>query len=223
MRPRIGITTSCANGQQSVDLRYAHAVERAGGLPIIVPAFRRAATAQAFAALLDGLIITGGPGITRGLIGALPPDLPPVDDLRDASDKLIYDALPDRPILGICYGMQFVSAMAGGAIYADVQQQKAVGVHSADRGATEHEIQIAPGSHLRRILQRPRLLTNSHHIQAIAEPGAGLTATAHTADGVIEALESADGRIIGVQFHPERMDGAAQALFAWLVQQSQAV
>ena len=56
------------------------AVEAAGGIPIILPILDRAGTARDFATLLDGLIITGGPGITRGLIGALPPDLPAVDE-----------------------------------------------------------------------------------------------------------------------------------------------
>lgn len=219
-RPRIGITTGYQDGRQSVDVRYADAVERAGGIPMLVPMFRQAAVARAFADLLDGLIITGGPGITRGLIGELPPDLPPVDARRDASDKLIYAAMPDRPILGICYGMQFVNAMAGGAIYADVQCQTAAEAHSAARGAAEHEIRIAAGTHLRRILQRDRLVTNTHHIQAIARLGAGLRTTARAADGVIEAIESDDGRIIGLQFHPERMDGAAQTLFDNLIQRT---
>lgn len=219
-RPRIGITTGYQDSQQSVDVRYADAVEQAGGIPILVPMFRQAATARAFADLLDGLVITGGPGITRGLIGELPTDLPPVDARRDASDKLMYEAMPDRPILGICYGMQFVNAMAGGGIYADVQNQTAAEAHSAARGAAEHEIRIAAGTHLRRILRTEYLMTNTHHIQAIARLGAGLNVAAQTADGVIEAIESDDGRIIGLQFHPERMGGAAQALFDHLIQRT---
>lgn len=222
MQPaRIGITTSYEDNRQSIDVRYAYAVEQAGGIPILVPMFRQAATARAFASRLDGLIITGGPGITRGLIGELPADLPPVNALRDASDKLIYEAMLGRPMLGICYGMQFVNAMAGGSIYADVQHQAAAEAHSSARGATEHEIRILPGTHLRHILQAAHLMANTHHIQAIARLGAGLRATARARDGVIEAIESDDGRIIGVQFHPERMDGRAQALFNSLIQQAQ--
>ena len=166
-------------------------------------------------------MITGGPGITRGLIGELPADLPPVDALRDASDKLIYEAMSDRPILGICYGMQFVNAMAGGSIYADVQHQAAAEAHSTARDATEHEVRILAGTHLHRILQAEHLVTNTHHIQAIAKLGTGLRTTAQTPDGVIEGIESDDGRIIGVQFHPERMAELAQALFDSLIQQAQ--
>ena len=89
--------------------------------------------------MLDGLIITGGPGITRGLIGELPSDLPAVDAARDRSDVLIFQAMAGRPFLGICYGMQFANALAGGSIYGDVQAQTKADVHSAERGAGEHD------------------------------------------------------------------------------------
>lgn len=215
--PRIGITTSLEDGRQSLDLHYVRAVEEAGGIPVIAPLLKTARAAAEFAALLDGLIITGGPGITRALIGALPADLPPVDTRRDLSDELIYHAMARRPLLGICYGMQFVNAMAGGAIYGDVQAQTESMVHSADRGASQHEIRISANSHLNAVLKAKKLMTNTRHIQAIADVGAGLRATARAEDGVIEALESDDGRIVGVQFHPERMTGAARTLFADLV------
>lgn len=216
-RPRIGITTSYADGAQALDGRYTRAVEAAGGLPIIAPMFEREETARTFAAILDGLIIPGGPGITRGLIGGLPPDLPAVNEARDRSDALIFQAMANRPFLGICYGMQFANAMAGGSIFGDVQAQAGADIHSADRGANVHDLQIVPGSRLHAIFGEERLLTNSHHIQALMDLGAGLRVSARAADGVIEAIESADGRVIGVQFHPERMLDLALPLFQDLV------
>ena len=221
-RPRIGITTSLENGQQTLDLRYSRAVEMAGGLPVIVPVFGSNAAASEFASLLDALVITGGPGITRGLIGSLPDDLAAVAELRDRSDELIYRAMTDRPFLGICYGMQFANAIAGGTIYADVQAQTSAGVHSAERGAAGHEVQLERASRLRALLGTDLLVTNSHHIQAIAEVGAGLRVTAKSADGVIEAIESDNGLILGVQFHPERMLERAQPLFQDLVERAAA-
>ena len=221
-RPRIGITTSLENGQQTLDLRYPRAVEMAGGLPVIVPLFSSSAAASEFASLLDALVITGGPGITRGLIGSLPDDLAAVAELRDRSDELIYRAMTDRPFLGICYGMQFANAIAGGTIYADVQAQTSAGVHSAERGAAGHEVQLERASRLRALLGTDLLVTNSHHIQAIAEVGAGLREIARSKDGVIEAIESDDGLILGVQFHPERMLERAQPLFQDLVERAAA-
>ena len=219
-RPRIGITTSLEGGQQTLDLSYVRAVEAAGGLPVIAPILESAAAARAFAALLDGLIITGGPGISRGLIGALPGDLPAVDKARDRSDALIYQAMAARPFLGICYGMQFANAMAGGAIYGDVQRQRGTSVHSSERGARDHEIQIEPGSELASILGVQEMRTNTHHIQAVARLGAGMRVAARCADGVIEAIESDDGRVIAVQFHPERMRERGLPLFEDLVRRA---
>ena len=221
-RPRIGITTSFDGERQSLDIRYIRAVEAAGGIPLVVPLLDDGRAAGDFAALLDGLIISGGPGILRGLIGELPDDLPPVHPLRDRGDKLITRAMREKPLLGICYGMQFVNALAGGSIYGDVQAQTDASVHSAERGAGMHPVRIQPGSRLGDIVWSDCLSTNSHHIQAIAELGDGFHATAWTDDGVIEGLESTDGRVIGVQFHPERMDGAARRLFADLVARAQA-
>ena len=221
-RARIGITTGFQDQQQRVDVRYIRAVEAAGGIPIIVPLLQDETTARDIASLLDGLIITGGPGITRGLIGDLPSDLPAVDTQRDRSDKLIYEAMSNRPLLRICYGMQFVNAMAGGTIFGDVQVQADADCHSAERGGSEHEIRVMPATYLESILPADKLLTNSHHIQAIARPGTSLRVSARASDGTIEAIESDDGRVIGVQFHPERMMEAGSTLFVDLIRRAAA-
>ncbi|MEO0562043.1 MAG: gamma-glutamyl-gamma-aminobutyrate hydrolase family protein [Chloroflexota bacterium] len=213
-RPHIGITTGFEEDQQRLDLRYVRAVEFAGGLPLIVPMLENEAVARAFAAMLDGLIITGGPGITRGMIGNLPQSLPPVDPIRDRSDVLIFEAV-DLPVLGICYGMQFINAMAGGTIYGDLHQGINDSLaHSRARGGVDHPVMLTEGTRLHAIFGGPTLDVNTYHSQSIASVGGGLRVSAMAPDGVIEGIESEDGRLIGVQFHPERMPDTGGALFA---------
>jgi putative glutamine amidotransferase len=222
MRPRIGITTSYNDGTQKLSHYYVQAIEAAGGLPIIVPMLESNDAALELASLLDGLLMTGGPGITRGLVGNLPADLPPVDAVRDRSDERIYRAIVNRPIFGICYGMQFVNAMHGGTIYADVNQAQPEALkHSTERGAEAHFIHIEQDSILYDILDTTDINVNTYHIQALATVGEGLHVSARASDGVIEAIESTGGRIMGMQFHPERMGDSMLPLFHDFVKKCQ--
>ncbi len=224
MRPRIGITTSYDDGTQTLDRRYVAAVEQAGGLPLPLPMLDTDAATDEIAELLDGLVVIGGPAVLEGVTGPLPDDLDTLGDRRAASDRAWIDRsrAADLPILGICYGMQRLNALAGGTIYGDVEQEHDGALtHSQKRGGTTHPIQITPSSQLHALLGRTSLTVNTRHLQAISRLGDGFSVAATAPDGVIEAIEHENGKIFGVQFHPERMGTEMAPLFQWLVTAAQ--
>ena len=223
MRPSIGITTSLDDGSQCLDRRYVAAVERAGGLPLPLPMLETEEAYADLVAQLDGLVVIGGPAVTEHLVGTLPDGLGTLSSDRAASDRAWIEQCwaAGLPILGICYGMQRLNALAGGTIYGDVEREHDGALaHSQHRGGTTHTVHIDPASRLHELLGTDTITVNTRHFQAIDSVGDGFSAVATAPDGVIEAIEHEDGRILGVQFHPERMGDAMQPLFQFLVTQA---
>ena len=216
----VGITTSFSSSEQRLDHRYVRAVEAAGGLAVIVPVTENRGLVGQLTEMIHGLIVPGGPAVTDGMTGNLPDELETANALRVASDKAVLRECmrADMPILGICYGMQLLNAVAGGTIWADVERQlPGAAVHSEKRGGTTHPVRPAAGSHFARILGMSEQEVNTRHLQAVNEPGAGFRVAATSPDGVIEAIENDSGSQIGVQFHPERMGAEMLPLFVNVV------
>lgn len=222
-RPLIGITTSLreedgGGRRQNLETSYVDAVEAAGGCPVVLPMTASRHALQPLLDRLDGLVITGGPGIGERLIGTLPEELPPTPRYRANADLWAWEGVRQRqrPVLGICYGMQFINARLGGSIYADAQQQLGCSPHSPSRNsgaAVFHEIEVTGGSLLEDLAAGQRRV-NSYHLQALGDIGEDLIVSARSPDGLIEGIETEDGQLVGVQFHPERMGSSWAGLFA---------
>jgi putative glutamine amidotransferase len=145
--------------------------------------------------------------------------------LREAADELLLqDAFNlHKPLLGICYGHQSMNVWKGGTL---VQHLETAVNHSPGRSIdAAHEVRFeAEARHLRAAFGGAVGQVNSSHHQAVATPGDGLRLAAHvSADGVVEAVEAADGFVVGVQWHPERTfatQPASRRLFSDFVQAS---
>lgn len=223
MTARIGITTSYDEGTQCLDRRYVTAIEEAGGTPVLLPTTEYVDTMDALLDQIDGLVVPGGPAVTDGLVGSLPEELDRPEPLRTDSDRRWIERCwaAGRPILGICYGMQQLNALAGGTIYGDLEaEHDGAHTHSQKRGATTHPVLFDESSRLRKLLGTDTLTVNTRHLQAIASPGDGFSVAGRAPDGIIEAIEHESGPFLGVQFHPERMGSVTQPLFRTLVKQA---
>ncbi|WEK60220.1 MAG: gamma-glutamyl-gamma-aminobutyrate hydrolase family protein [Candidatus Microbacterium colombiense] len=217
-RPIIGVTTYRqaadwgAWKQIDADLLpsdYARSVERAGGIPILVPPLADRAAARAVLGRLDGLLIAGGADVNPARYGQDPdPHVTRWDDDRDASELwLLAEADAVRlPVLGICRGMQIMAVASGGSLIQHLPD--VVGHERHGGGESSYEalpVGIAPGNRLAEALGA-QITSSSHHHQAVADHP-GFVATAHDDDGVLQAMESEGERFaVGVQWHPETTD-----------------
>ncbi len=179
-------------------------------LCVILPLVNEA-DAAAFAETLDGLCISGGADVDPALYGEEKEELTEVYDPGfDTSDVLLYRAFvkADKPVFGICRGIQLINAAEGGDLIQDIpslleseHNQRKMDPPLSDK-ETAHTVRSAAGSRLQKLCGS-EFRVNSYHHQAIRTPAPGFAVTAFSSDGVIEAIEK--NRIFAVQWHPERM------------------
>jgi putative glutamine amidotransferase len=228
MKPRIGLTTTPATVDdcpvEQVNQAYVDAVVRAGGIPFVLPVLDPDDAEPALLAL-DGLLLTGGGDVEPSLYGALPvAEVYGLDPARDASEMALVRAAgrAGLPVLGICRGAQVLNVALGGSLVQHVPAVTGVDHRLRDRAYEfVHGVRISPESVLAGVAGGCDVAVNSLHHQAVDSLGRGLRAVAWSEDGVIEAIESADGstRFLAVQWHPELLAGhdAHERLFRWLV------
>ncbi|HZE99173.1 MAG TPA: gamma-glutamyl-gamma-aminobutyrate hydrolase family protein [Planctomycetota bacterium] len=223
-RPLIGINckiiTDDGDSYYKLDRNYVRSIERAGGVPVMMPAFRTPADSKSFLDRLEGVLFTGGPDINPCRWDQkrhAKTDLMNAD--REKSDFMsLKEVLArDLPALCICCGHQELNVALGGSLHQHVADLPDVDMHS-DGGT--HPVMIFKGNRLRDIVGKDHPRVNSWHHQAIDTLGRGLTITAVADDGIVEGIESDAHRfLVGVQWHPERMqdDARQQNLFRALV------
>lgn len=104
----------------------------------------------------------------------------------------------DRPILGICRGHQVLNIALGGSLIQDIPNHTQI--HNVDR---VHSVRVTHP--FLQNLYGDRFVSNSSHHQAVDRLGEGLSVTCVSDEGIVEGIIHKNGRVIGVQYHPERI------------------
>jgi len=219
-KPVIGLTSTrfMVEGQvlsglvkDSISQDYSDAIEKCGGIPIIMPSTHESSTLERYFELCDGFIVTGGKDVHPLLYNEAPTEQcgafdHEVDVLQVA---LIKQAVKtNKPILGICRGAQLLNVALGGNLYQDINSQ----VENSNghrftfiKSDTVHEITLQAETKLSSLFGN-NIYVNSIHHQAINKLGKGLIVSAQSNDGIIEGIELPSHKFaIGVQWHPEMM------------------
>jgi putative glutamine amidotransferase len=237
MKPLIGISCCVkpfgifATPNHAASDTYVRAVDLVvGGLPMLIPAMGQAGDPAAFAARIDGLVLTGSRSNVHPSYYDGPPhpaDLPE-DPARDALTLPLIRAAIARgvPVLAICRGQQELNVALGGSLDQKVQDLPGRLDHSTPsdqanpriRIGKAHAVRVTPGGLLHRITGREELAVNSLHNQAVARLAPPLVVEAVAPDGTIEAVSqpNAQGFVLGVQWHPEydfEWDGISRKIF----------
>jgi putative glutamine amidotransferase len=205
-RPLIGITADLAGDYARNRRTYIDMVAAAGGVPVLLPTI--AALREDMLDRVDGVIITGGDDIDVSKFGiALHPKAECMAAERQEAEFALLralDAHPDKPVLGICLGMQMMGVHRGNPL---IQHLGDV-LPNAERHRNDaiHPVEAERGSLLKSGAVR------SWHHQAISE-AKGFDIIARSDDGVIEGIVDPTRRFyLGVQWHPERTDAVETGL-----------
>jgi putative glutamine amidotransferase len=219
-RPVIGICTAIERARWSVwdqpaallPLAYIEAVQRAGGLAVLLPPDE--VTAQGVEqtlGLIDALILAGGADIDAASYRqpAHPETVHTVPERDLFEIALVRGAIErDMPVLGICRGMQLINVARGGTLVQHLPELLGHGEHRRVPGSfegSEHDVTLAEGSLAAAAAGELTHSTKSHHHQGVDRLGEGLTISGlSTLDDFPEAIELPDARfVLGVQWHPE--------------------
>jgi len=217
MRPLIGVTTSelrpsgastlrrqgePPHPEMALGITYAIALERAGGVPVVLPPV--VDDVEPLLDRLDGVCLSGGPDLDPDAYGARERhmELGPTEPSLDTFELALARGALARglPLLGICRGAQALNVACGGTLHQHLPDHR-----QAEPGTvTTHDVEVLPGTRLAALIGAGTMAVNSFHHQAVDRLGSGLRIAARAADGTVEAIEGA-GFVVGVQWHAETL------------------
>jgi len=210
-KPRIAVVldenTSGDGTRYEAAKGYFRGVRDAGGLPLGVPYLPE--IIDMVLEEFDGLLSVGGrfaypdEWYLPGEVSKAP------SSERFAVERAIVEGFlaKDKPVLGICAGMQMLACLNGCRLTPDLRMMMPQALEHDRRGQL-HPVALAANSRLAAIIGEPTIEVNSFHREAVAQLAPSVVASAHAGDGIIEAIEIPACRFaIGIQWHQELLVG----------------
>jgi putative glutamine amidotransferase len=166
----------------------------------------------------SGLLVTGGEDVYPGRYGkeydtARCTEMNPRRDTLDMA--LIEKALALKmPVVGVCRGHQILNVYLGGTLVIDIPQDigRRVKHQCDDYLHCNHGVRVRKTTLLGSICMCDSASVTTNHHQAVDHLSPLLVSNATSDDNLIEGVEWKDpgekSFLIGVQWHPERMDRA---------------
>jgi putative glutamine amidotransferase len=209
----IGITVDHTddNKQYQSPHAYSIAVDKAGGLPLLLPYRAGLETIPQYVDLLDGIVFSGGADLHPSCYGEeYHEKCVPVDPEREKFERALLAEIENRrlPTLGICMGSQLMNIARGGSMIQFIPDEKLGLEHRRLEKNVEvrHPVMLVPGTTAAKAIGKTEVLANSSHKQSVRKLGQGLQVIATSPDGVIEGVEDPSFPLwLGVQWHPERL------------------
>jgi len=192
MSMRVTEEMSYVEKRSALAYEYIEYFESLGFSPILVPSNTKHVE-QYLSLDFHAIVLTGGNTVNteKGLDGSHASKLAGVYEERDEIERQLIDGAlaKDKPLLGICRGMQFINAYYAGT-----------GVNELNgHVGTQHQL-------ISKHTVFSKQTVNSYHNDGLVEDGLStqLELLACTEDGVVEAFRHANCKILGLQWHPER-------------------
>lgn len=211
-KPLIGICPLWDEEKQSFWMLpgYLEGILAAGGLPIMLPLSQNTADLAALVCLCDGFIFSGGQDVSPALYGeSVRFDTVCCCASRDAMEQQLFALIlqANKPLLGICRGLQLINVLLGGSLYQDLPQQRTDVLNHRQKPPYDtpmHSVTLESSAPLGRLLGCDKIEVNSYHHQAIKELAPNLRPMAAAPDGVIEAAYLPEAKFLwAIQWHPE--------------------
>ena len=229
-KPIVGVMPLWDDDKESIWMLpgYMDGLSQAGAIPIIFPFSADEGELAQLMELCDGFLFTGGHDVSPQIYNEMPLDgLVVTCEKRDRMETVVLKSAieADKPVLGICRGLQFINAALGGTLYQDLplQHPSEIDHHGhAPYDRPIHDVEIIKDSPLFKCLGKDILPVNSYHHQGVKDAAKGLEVMAAATDGLTEALYGPDQRFLwAVQWHPEfsyKVDESSRRIFRAFVE-----